>query len=190
MMYEETFPEKRRKLIGIILITIALGVIIWATTDNFDRGPGRDPTANTASLDLLSPSSSTSKEPPIDRHSYLIRERKTINDHVTTKGLLLGEYKKEFTNYGRNNYDIEAYFKDFARDMEIYAHEIEIARGEVQSMRPTDAETKSHQQDMVDRLSRLENIVLQYQDHMRSPKETVEYLTRCQHEYRRVADAM
>ena len=176
---EETFKQKRRKIFGIILIVIGLGLILLATTRNIENyGPGKDPKAEFN--DLRAPIVSTAEEPPIDRHQYLVKERKIITERVTTKG----------KNTARTNYDVEARYADFARDCELYAEEVETARSEIQAMRPTDGETRQHQAEMLGRLDRLYNAVMGYKDHSRSPKDTTAYLEQCQYELRRVSDAL
>ena len=186
---EETFPQKRRKVVGIIMIVIALGLILLATSRNVENfNPGAD--AKAVFNDLRAPTTSTSEEPPVDRHHYLVRERKILTERVTTKGAIIGEYKQDFANLSHKNYDIEARFADLSRDFELYGEEIENARSEIQAMRPTDGETRQHQADILSRLDRLHNAVMDYKNHNRAPKDTVSYLESCQYELRRVGDAM
>lgn len=184
---EETFPEKKKKVVGIIMICVALALILLCTTQTIENyGPGRDEKA--VFNDLRAPVSTTSEQPSIDRHNYLMHEKKIITERVTSKGIVFSEYKKDFANTARKNYDIEARFSDMARDLEGFAEEVENARMEIQSFRPSDGETKQHQADLLGRLDRLHAKIMEYKDHMRSPKDTVKYLDECQYELRRVFD--
>ena len=107
-MREETFPQKKKKIFGILIICAALAIILFATTRNIENyGPGLDPKAKFD--DLRAPITSTSEQPPIDRHNYLMHEKKIINEHITSKSLLFAEYKKDFVNTARKNYNIELF---------------------------------------------------------------------------------
>ncbi len=186
-MREETFPQKKKKVFGIIIICIALTIILFATTRTIENyGPGQDPKAKFD--DLRAPITSTSEQPPIDRHNYLMHEKKIINEHVASKGLIFTEYKKDFVNTAKKNYDIEARFADMSRDFEGLAEEIESARTEIQSFRPADGETKQHQADVLGRLDRLHAKLMEYKNHIRAPKDTANYLDECQYEFRRLMD--
>ncbi len=188
-MREETFPQKKKKVFGIIIICIALGLILFATTRTIENyGPGKDPKADFN--DLRNPIATTNEQPPIDRHNYLMHEKKIINDHITSKSLLFAEYQKDFVNTGRKNYNIEDRFADLSRDFDGFAEEIENARAEIQSLRPVDGETKQHQADVLSRLDRLYAKVMEYKEHARAPKDTAKYLDECQYELRRLLDVI
>ncbi len=190
MIKDETFNEKKRKIVAIILMVCLIALVLVVTGDGKIRTKASDTSVSETSHNFIRPLSYIDRQPVASRHTYLVNEAKTVTELVVNQGLFIAEYKKDFKNLQNYDYNIDARYKDFALDMNRYKEKIEDAISTIQSMRPDDDATIAHQQEMVEKLSRLRDSVREYRNHMRTPKDTINYLAQCQYELRRVSDSV
>lgn len=157
----------------IVAVFLAIGTISFlaAVTDS-PSAPSKD------SRDVPEANSLSQEMPADSIYQYGTREYVVINDMVS-KGMVLRQYKRTFTNLTRQNFDVAATYRDFDRDMEQYARYLKEDIIKLQSYRPARDGAKQSQADTLERAKELYTIVLQYKQHEDSPKDTLEYLGNC-----------
>ena len=171
---------QKKGIIGGVLIGIFVISFISVVSD-YPSIPSKDtrniPEANSISQTMPEESS----------YTYGTNEYIIIND-MMSKGMILKQYKRIFTNLTHKNYyDVADIYSDFDRDMEQYSRYLKEDIIKLQAMRPARDTSKTSQSDTLERAKRLYTKVSQYNIHESDINDTLNYLANCNYELERLS---
>ena len=145
--------------------------------------------AHDTDLKASSLSEASDDMPEVSDYTYGISEYQILSESVNN-GMIIHDYRKIFANTSRRNYDVEDTYRKFSSDMEEYRKNISRNILQLQSLRPATPHSRSAQASSIKRLESLHAIVAEHERHMRSIKETLEYLQNCEQELTRLSSQM
>lgn len=142
--------------------------------------PSRENANISESVDLIQ------ELPESSNATYSTAEYTIIND-VTTKGMVLRQYKRTLTGSAHKNLDLERVYKDYDRDMEQYSRYIKEDYLKLQAQRPARESGQQAQVDTLSRLGALYERVSTFRQHETSIQDTLSYLNDCIYDLERVS---
>lgn len=178
--------DETKKYIIAGLIFFVCVILIAGTDSNFSS---KINTENDKMLSQSSPllfSEASDKMPPMSTHQYGMDEYQILND-IVSQGMIISQYKRNFTNTMRNNTDINMVYSDFIRDFEEYRKNLQDDLIRLKSMNPRLENAQYEQGNTIEKVERLYTKISDYKNHTTHVNDTVSYLRECEYELRRVS---
>lgn len=126
-------------------------------------------------------SKGTDDMPESSNYTYGIKEYQVLND-VVSEGMVIKRYQRIFKNTLRKDYDIEAAYVDFARDMEEYKTHLRNNIADLKAMRPAQEQTRYEQANALKKLEEFYSKLSEYPGRSGNIKDTLKFLDECEYE--------
>ena len=177
--------ETKKYIIAGVIFFICIALVSLSDT-NFTSRVNKENDKMFNQTTALSLDTASDKMPPMSSHQYGLDEYQILND-IVSQGMIISQYKRNFSISSRNNIDVVKLYSDFSYDFEEYKKHIHDDLVLLQSMNPKLADAQYEQKNTIEKVERLYEKISDYKNHLNNTNDTISYLRECEYELRRVS---